>query len=122
MVKNIWIENMGGIILTIKMTVENALQAKTEIEKLATQGYEYDDIYIFAHDKKRQKDVTDALDTESVGMKEQGFLDSMKNMTSSRGDELRAKMEGAGLTKQEAEEYEEELDKGKLVIIANKDD
>ncbi|HSJ37119.1 MAG TPA: general stress protein [Planococcus sp. (in: firmicutes)] len=106
--------------MTIKMTVENALQAKTEIEKLETQGFTHDDIYIFAHDKRRQKDVSDALDTESVGFKEQGFLNSMKNMTSSRGDELRAKMEGAGLTKQEAEDYEEELDKGKLVIIANK--
>lgn len=122
MVKSMWIEKIGGIILTIKMTVENALQAKAEIEKLESQGYDDDNIYIFAHDKKRQKDVTDALDTESVGMKEQGFLNSMKNMTSSRGDELRAKMESAGLTKQEAEEYEEELDKGKLVIIANKDD
>ena len=106
--------------MTIKMTVENALQAKKEIEKLETQGFTHDDIYIFAHDKHRQKDVTDALDTESVGFKEQGFLNSMKNMTSSRGDELRAKMEGAGLTKQEAADYEEELDKGKLVIIANK--
>ncbi len=107
--------------MTIKMTVENALQAKSEIEKLQTQGYDDDNIYIFAHDKKRQKDINDALDTESVGIKEHGFLNSMKNMTSSRGDELRAKMESAGLTKQEAEEYEEELDKGKLVIIANKD-
>lgn len=106
--------------MTIKMTVENAVQAKAEIEKLETQGFTHDDIYIFAHDKKRQKHVTDALDTESVGMKEQGFLDSMKNMTSSRGDELRAKMAGAGLTEQEAADYEEELDKGKLVIIANK--
>lgn len=107
--------------MTIKMTVENALQAKKEIEKLETQGFTHDDIYIFAHDKHRQKDITDALETESVGMKEQGFLDSMKNMTSSRGDELRAKMEGAGLSKQEAADYEEELDKGKLAIIANKD-
>lgn len=106
--------------MTIKMTVENALQAKAEIEKLETQGYTHDDIYIFAHDKRREKDVTDALDTEKVGMKEQGFLDSLKNMTSSRGDELRAKMASAGLTTEEAEAYEEELDKGKLVIIANK--
>lgn len=106
--------------MTIKMTVENAVQAKAEIEKLETQGFSHDDIYVFAHDKKREKHVTDALDTESVGMKEQGFLDSMKNMTSSRGDELRAKMAGAGLTEQEAADYEEELDKGKLVIIANK--
>jgi len=32
-----------------------------------------------------------------------------------------AKMAAAGLSDQEAEQYEEELDKGKLVIIANKD-
>ena len=106
--------------MTLKLTVENALQAKTEIENLQTQGFTHDDIYIFAHDKNRQKDITDALDTESVGMKEQGFLDSMKNMTVSRGDELRAKMAAAGLTEQEAADYEEELDKGKLVIIATK--
>ena len=106
--------------MTLKMTVENALQAKKEIEKLETQGYTLDDIYIFAHDKKRTKDITKALDTEEVGVKEQGFLDSMKNMTSSRGDELRAKLAAVGLSDQEAEQYEEELDKGKLVIVANK--
>ena len=107
--------------MTLKMTVENSLQAKKEIEKLETQGYTLDDSYIFAHDKKRTKDITKALDTEEVGLKEQGFLDSMKNMTSSRGDELRAKLAAAGLSDQEAEQYEEELDKGKLVIVANKD-
>lgn len=106
--------------MTVKMTVENALQAKTEIEKLETQGFTHDDIYIFAHYKERAKDITEALETESVGMKEQGFLDSMKNMTKSRGDELRAKMEAAGLTKAEADQYEKELDEGKLVIIAKK--
>lgn len=113
---------IGGIIMTVKLTVENAVQAKAEIEKLETQGYTHDDIYIFAHDKNRSKDITNALDTEKVGMKEQGFLDSMKNMTSSRGDELRAKMASVGLSDQEAEKYEEELDKGKLVLVAYKKD
>ncbi|MTD31429.1 general stress protein [Planomicrobium sp. YIM 101495] len=107
--------------MTTKLVVENALQAKTEIEKLHTQGFTEDHIYVFAHDPKRTKDIGDALGTESVGIKEQGFLDSLKNMTSSRGDELRAKMAAAGLSDQEAEEYEEILDQGRLVIIANKD-
>lgn len=108
--------------MTVKFTVENAVQAKTEIEKLEAQGYTHDDIYVFAHDKRREADIAKALDTESVGMKEQGFLDNMKNMTVSRGDELRSKMAAAGLSDQEAEEYEEELDKGKLVIIATKNE
>lgn len=106
--------------MTIKKTVENAIQAKKEIDELVTQGYTHDDIYIFAHDKKRSDHITDALDTETVGMKEQGFLDSMKNMFTSRGDELRSKMEGAGLSKEQAASAEEELDQGKLILIAKK--
>ncbi|MBZ5200831.1 general stress protein [Planomicrobium chinense] len=102
--------------MTVKMTVENAVQAKAEIEKLETQGYTHDEIYVFAHDKRREADIADALDTEQVG----GFLKSLKNMTVSRGDQLRSEMAAAGLTTDEAAEYEEELDKGKLVIIANK--
>lgn len=106
--------------MTVKLTVENAVQAKKEIEDLVTQGYTHDDIYIFAHDKKRGKDINDALDTEEVSMKEQGFLDSMKNMFTSRGDELRSKMEAAGLSKEDAATAESELDVGKLVLIAKK--
>lgn len=106
--------------MVIKKIVENAVQAKNEIEELTSQGYTHDDIYIFAHDKKRSDDITEALDTEKVGMKEQGFLDSMKNMFTSRGDELRSKMEAAGLTAEDAADAERELDHGKLVLIAKK--
>jgi hypothetical protein len=111
-------KKLEGFHMTIKLIVENAVQAKKEIDDLATKGYTHDDIYIFAHDKRRSDNITDALNTEEVGMKEQGFLDSMKNMFSSRGDELRSKMEAAGLSSQEADAYEKELDEGKLVIIA----
>ncbi|WP_342515099.1 general stress protein [Sporosarcina sp. FSL K6-1522] len=106
--------------MTIKKTVENAVQAKKEIEDLVTQGYTHDDIYLFAHDKKRGNHITDALDTETVSMKDQGFFQSMKNMFTSRGDELRSKMEVAGLSKAEAAIAEEELDQGKLIIVAKK--
>ena len=106
--------------MTTRTTVENAVQAKAEIEKLVEQGYSHDNIYIFAHDKKRGGNITDALDTEEVGMKEHGFLNSMKNMFSSRGDELRSKMVAAGLSTEEAATAEEELDQGKLIIIVKK--
>ncbi|MBE1554251.1 general stress protein [Sporosarcina limicola] len=106
--------------MTVKLTVENAVQAKKEIENLVTQGYSHDEIYLFAHDKKRSDDITDALDTEKVGVVEQGFLDSLKNMFSSRGDELRNKMEAVGLSSEEAADAEKELDQGKLILIAKK--
>ncbi|WP_432352401.1 general stress protein [Sporosarcina sp. A2] len=103
-----------------KFYVENAVQAKAKVDELEAKGYTHDEIYVFAHDKKRGDHITDALDTEKAGMKEQGFLDSMKNMFSSRGDELRSKMHGAGLSEEDAAAAESELDKGKLVVIANK--
>lgn len=106
--------------MTVKLTVENALQAKTEIEKLEAQGYSNEHIHVFAHFKERADDINEALDTSDVGMKEQGFLESMKNLFTSRGDELRSKMEATGLSKEEAATAEAELDKGKLVIVAHK--
>ncbi|AOV07114.1 general stress protein [Sporosarcina ureilytica] len=105
--------------MTVKKTVENVVQAKSEVEKLVSSGYSHAEIYIFAHDEKRGNDITEALDTEKVGLKEEGVLNTLKNLVSSRGDELRSKMEAAGLTTAEAETAEEELDQGKLVIIAN---
>ena len=106
--------------MTLQLTVENVVQAKNEVEKLEMQGYSKDDIYIFSHSKKLSDNISDKLHTEEVGIEEQGFIDSMKNLFSSRGDELRNKMEAAGLSATEAANAEAQLDTGKLVLIANK--
>lgn len=106
--------------MTIKKTVENVVQAKEAVEALVADGYDHDDIYIFAHDKKRGTDITDALDTEKVGIAEEGVLNKLKNLFSSRGDELRSQMQAAGLSESEANTAEAELDTGQLVIIAKR--
>lgn len=106
--------------MVLKQTVENVVQAKEEVERLVSEGYSHDEIYIFAHDEKRGKDITEALDTEKVGVAEQGLWSKMKNLVSSRGDELRSEMHAAGLSEDEAATAESELDLGKLVIIAKK--
>ena len=105
-----------------KFTVENVVQAKAQVETLEMRGYSRDDIYIFAHSRERGHDITDALHTEEVGIEEQGFIDTMVNIFSSRGDELRSKMAAAGLTDEEAAHAESELDDGKLIIIAKRED
>ncbi len=103
--------------MTVKLTVENVVQAKQEVEKLEAQGYLRDNI---AHYEDREDDINEALGTEEAGISEQGFLTSMKNLVNSRGDELRNKLASVGLSKSEAAHYEEELDTGKLVLVANK--
>lgn len=106
--------------MTVKLTVENVVQAKQEVEKLEAQGYLRDKIYIFAHYEEREDDINEALGTEEAGISEQGFLTSMKNLVNSRGDELRNELASVGLSESEAAQFEKELDTGKLVIVANK--
>ncbi|MBD7938792.1 MULTISPECIES: general stress protein [Cytobacillus] len=99
--------------------VENGVQAVSIINSLENEGYTKKDIYLFAHDKDRSENLTDATDTNDIGMKEQGVFDSIGNVFKSRGDELRSKMRSVGMTDVEAERYEEVLDEGKLVIVGS---
>lgn len=100
--------------------VENGVQAKREIDQLMMQGYTKDDIYLLAHDKNRSEDLTDSLDVNDISVEEQGVFDSLANVFRSRGDELRTKLESLGLSSDDAERYEEELDHGKVVVVATK--
>ncbi|GGG31044.1 general stress protein [Lysinibacillus alkalisoli] len=107
--------------MAITRIVENGVQAKHAIEALEAQGYSREHIYIFAHYEKRSEDITKELHTEEVGLKEQGVVQAIKNIFTSRGDELRSQMQSVGLSESEAADAEEELDHGRLVIIASKD-
>jgi hypothetical protein len=98
--------------------VENGVQATETIKNLEGQGYHKDEIYLFAHDSTRSKHLTDHTDTNNIGIKEEGIFDKMANSFRSRGDELRTRMTSLGVTQNEAMRLEEELDKGKVVIVA----
>ncbi|MFC0272403.1 general stress protein [Metabacillus herbersteinensis] len=98
--------------------VENGVQATETIENLENQGVKRDDIYLFAHDSNRSDHLTEGTHTKNVGLKEEGIFDKMANSLRSRGDELRSKMESLGVTQGEAARLEEELDYGKVVIVA----
>ncbi|MBT2699718.1 general stress protein [Bacillus sp. ISL-40] len=100
--------------------VENGLQAKKEIEQFIKQGFEKDEVYLLAHGKDRSEDLSDALDTNEIGVNEQGVFDSIANVFRSRGDELRSKMESLGLTNTEAQQFEKELDRGRVLVVAAK--
>jgi len=64
--------------------------------------------------------LSDALDTNEIGVTEQGIFDSIANVFRSRGDELRSKMESLGLTDTEAQQFEKELDRGRVLVVAAK--
>lgn len=105
--------------MAVVKLVENGVQARKEIEQLIMGGFDKDDIYLLAHDKRRSEDLTDALDINDISVEEQGVLDSIANVFRTRGDELRTKLESLGLSTEDAERFEEELDHGKVVVVAS---
>lgn len=100
--------------------VENGVQAKEAIEQFLNRGYTKDEVYLLAHDKNRSKDLTEALETNDVGVSEQDAFDLVANVFRSRGDELRSKIESLGLSDAEAQQYERELDQGRVIVVAAK--
>ncbi|WP_313800109.1 general stress protein [Cytobacillus sp.] len=100
--------------------VENGVEAKEQIQQLIDQGFTKEEIYLLAHDNNRSNDLTSALNINDIGVAEQGFFDSIANVFRTRGDELRSKLESLGVSSSDAEQYERELDQGKVVVLATR--
>lgn len=100
--------------------VENGVQAVEAVKELQITGYLADQIFVLAHEKDRTDRIADTADAKEIGIKEEGVFDSLANLFRSRGDELRAKIVSMGFTEAEADFYESELDKGKVLVIAKR--
>ncbi|MEK5059265.1 general stress protein [Paenibacillus shunpengii] len=100
--------------------VENGIQAVEAVRELREAGYTTDQIFVLAHDPDRTDRIADKANAKEIGIKEEGMFDSLANLFRSRGDELRAKIVTMGYTEAEADYYEKELDKGKVLVIARR--
>ncbi|CAM4450018.1 general stress protein [Paenibacillus tarimensis] len=98
--------------------VDTQMAAMHAVRELNLRGYGQDDIYVLAHDSDRTEALNKAADTNEIDRSEEGVFNAMANLFRSRGDELRSKLESVGLNEQEAERYEQELDRGKVLVIA----
>ncbi|MBO2945540.1 general stress protein [Paenibacillus sp. F411] len=101
---------------------DNGTQAVQEVQSLHSSGYTQEHIFVLAHDSDRTERIASASDASEVGMKEEGAFDTIANLFRSRGDELRAKIQSLGFTEAEADFYEKQLDQGKVLVIAKKDE
>ncbi|MFC4777112.1 general stress protein [Paenibacillus sp. GCM10023252] len=99
--------------------VDTGIAALNAVRELSQQGYKQEDIYVLAHDEERTDTLSESTNTNKIGVSEEGVFNAMANLFRSRGDELRSKLESVGLTGREAERYEQELDRGRVIIIAS---
>jgi hypothetical protein len=98
--------------------VNNGLEAIDVVKDLHRQGYTEKEIYVLAHGKDRTDRLADATDASTVGMSEEGMFDAIANLFRDRGDQLRHKIESMGFDTHEANLYEAELDRGKVLVMA----
>ncbi|WP_308858123.1 general stress protein [Paenibacillus sp. R14(2021)] len=99
--------------------VTTAMDALHTVQELNRRGYKQEDIYVLAHDSEQTKSLSETASANEIGMKEEGMFQAMANVFRSRGDEIRSQLQSIGLTELEAERYEEELDRGRLLVITN---
>ncbi|MGM2615052.1 general stress protein [Bacillus cereus group sp. BceL006] len=96
---------------------ENEQEVVMKVKELELQGIHQDDIYVLTHEKHLTKKIADDTNTNTIGVKEQGLGTSIVNFFSKKGDELRNQMEEMGLSKEEANLYEEKLDQGRVLLL-----
>jgi len=88
-----------------------------DVKSLQDNGIHPTDIYILSHDDDRTKRIANNVDANTIGFSEQDFTNIIRNIFSKQGDELRTKLQEMGFSKSEAEEYEEDMDEGKVLLI-----
>jgi hypothetical protein len=99
--------------------VNNGLEAFDVVNDLHRQGFTEKEIYVLAHDRIRTERLAEAVDTNKIGVSEEGMFDTVANLFRTRGDALRNKIESMGFNQNEAIMYEAELDKGKVLVMAH---
>ncbi len=88
-----------------------------EVKSLASKGVSKDTLYVMSHDDDRTDRVADDADANKVGLNEVGFETYVSNIFSKKGDELRNQLKELGFSQQEADNYEEKLDHGTILLI-----
>lgn len=99
-------------------TVTTGMEALNKVRELNQRGYPQNKIYVLAHEPDRTEALSEATSANQITMQEEGMFNAMANLFRSRGDELRSKLESVGLSEREAELYEQEMDRGRVLVIA----
>lgn len=93
------------------------IELMNEVKSLSVKGVSKDNLYVISHDGDRTDRIVDGTDASKVGMKEVGFDTYVSNIISKRGDQLRSQLKELGFSQLEADDYEEKLDHGTVLLI-----
>ncbi|MEC2310449.1 YflT domain-containing protein [Bacillus atrophaeus] len=88
-----------------------------DVEELKQLGVAKEDVYVLSHGDDRTERLADNTDANTIGAKETGLKHAVGNVFNKKGDELRNKIHEIGFSEQEASQFEERLDEGKVLLF-----
>lgn len=88
-----------------------------EVKSLSEKGVSKDHLYVMSHDEDRTNRVAENVDASEVGISEEGLSTAVGNIFRKKGDELRTKFQELGFNQQEADNLEEKLDHGTVLLL-----
>lgn len=89
-------------------------ELKKAIDKLANEGKNKDKLCVMSHDDDRTDRVADSVKAGKLG---EGFSTEKGNVYTKKGDELRAQFKELGFSQDDANELEEKLDHGTILLV-----
>ncbi|MBU8753584.1 general stress protein [Priestia megaterium] len=102
--------------------VKDGYEVKEAIEQFLSLGFRKDNIYLLAHERDRTEELTNVLNTNDISISEPGDNKPMANSLHFYKDELHTKLYSLGLSAAEVQQYEKELNWGRILVIATKAD
>ena len=100
----------------------NDEQLEKDIMTLKNNSVDADNVYVLSHDDDRTNRIAKNAGANTIGAKEMSMGSSVSNVFKKKGDELRTKLKEIGFTQEEANNYESELDEGKVLLIVTNED
>ncbi|MFD1064760.1 general stress protein [Oceanobacillus locisalsi] len=103
--------------MTFVKSYTNDEMLEKDVNKLKDNNINSDNIFILSHDDDRTARIAKNTATAGVDYNKQDIGDDFEK----QGDELREKLRELGISNEDAHEYEEDMDEGKVFLIVKDD-
>ncbi|WP_239745336.1 general stress protein [Mammaliicoccus sp. F-M27] len=103
--------------MTVVKSYINDESLERDINKLKELNIDPTDVFVLSHDDDRTARIVEHTDYNNIDYNNKDIGKAFDK----QGDELRAKLIEIGLSKEDAEDYEEKMDEDKVFLISKDD-
>jgi len=117
-----WLTGRGECNMIETRIVNNMTAVDAEISSLEHAGFAKKDIYIFARDEELSERIANDTGTQAYRVSKKSFFETLIAAVRSNRKDRIAQLSELGMTRDVAEDLEEEVKHGKIVLVGSKSD